>query len=196
VAGSADPGPLKLAKRLRVVDLGLERAQAQIGYVVPAPSLADPDFWAWRLLLYILSHGYEGRLGKEAISRRGLVYYIDGRYLTDGVNGRVSLQIEVDPAKLEAMQTLLGETLEGLLQHPPTQTELIEAKRHFLGRRTSAAQSNEEVSARLVEEWVGLGRLLTEDEFRARLNRVDLEDLVRVSSDFVSGAVVVVRVGD
>jgi predicted Zn-dependent peptidase len=191
---SAAPEPVELTEKTRVADLGLAKAQAQIGYVVPAPSPAEPDYWAWRTLLYILSHGYEGRLGKEAISRRGLVYYIDGRYLTDGASGSVTLQIGVDPTKLEAMRTLLDETLEGLRRNPPTGAELIEAKRHFLGRRTTAAQSNREVSGRLALDWVGWGRLSTEAEIRALVNRVTVDDLVRVSAEFTSGAIVIVRV--
>ena len=47
-------------------------AQSQLGYVVAAPGPAEPNYLAWQLLQYIVAHGYEGRLGKEAISRRGL----------------------------------------------------------------------------------------------------------------------------
>ncbi len=104
------PGP-----RERRIDLPVPVAQAALGYVVPAPPLDHPDSLAWRMLLYVLSHGYEGRLGVEAISRRGLVYYIDAEYLSDGASGRVSLAIGVDPAKLGAMRTLLGEALQGLV---------------------------------------------------------------------------------
>jgi predicted Zn-dependent peptidase len=193
--GAAEPATIEIAERLRVVDLGVDVAQARIGYVVPAPPPTSPDLWAWRALLYIVSHGYEGRLGTEAISRRGLVYYIDGHYLTDGINGRVSLSIGVDPDKLGAVRALIEETLADLRRHPPTEAELDEARSHFLGRRISAAQSNEEVSARLAEEWVTLGRLPTDEDFRARLSGLDLEDLERVIPAFTSGAVVVVRPG-
>src|SRR5690606_2265395 len=43
------------------VDIALRRpvAQAQLGYIVPAPAPADSAALAWRLLLYVLSHGYE-----------------------------------------------------------------------------------------------------------------------------------------
>ena len=94
------PSKLKLRKDTLRVRLDHPIAQAQLGYVVPAPAPSARDALAWRLLLYVLTHGYEGRLGTEAISKRGLLYYIDGQYRSDGENAFVSLTMGVDPAKL------------------------------------------------------------------------------------------------
>ncbi len=191
----AAPGPLALAARQARLELTAAKAQARLGYVVPAPSPADPDGPAWRLLLYVLSHGYEGRLGKEAISRQGLVYSIEARYRGDGRNGRVTLSMGVDPRKLRAMATLLRQQLAELGRRPPTGDELAEAKAHLLGRRVSSAQSNEEISAALAEEWIVWGRLLADEEYAAVVRRVTLADLQRILPAFISGAVVEVAVG-
>ena len=188
----AEPIAPKAGPRELRIDLAAAVAQDQLGYAVAAPPSNDPDWLPWRMLLYVLSHGYEGRLGVEAISRRGLVYYIDAQYLTDGTGGRVSLAIGVDPAKIDAMRTLLHETLNGLAATPPTEAELAEAKAHLIGRRASAAQSNEEISAALIEEWVGRGRLLSDQEFAAAVNAVRLQDLQRVLPAFLSGTTIVV----
>jgi hypothetical protein len=125
--------------------LDLPVAQEQLGYVVPAPGPAEPAAAAWRMALYLLTHGYEGRLGKEAISKRGLVYYIDSAYHSDGIRGWVTLNAGVDPDKLPAMRELLRGELARLLSEPPTQADLDEARRHLLGRQLSAAQSNREL---------------------------------------------------
>ncbi len=183
----------KAGPREIIIDLAVAKAQDQLGYVVMAPAPSDPDWYAWRMLLWVLSHGYEGRLGVEAISRRGLVYYIDAGYLSDGAGGRVSLAIGVDPDKLGAMRDLLAGGLRRLAEAPPTGTELAEAKAALVGRRISAAQSNEEVSAELVEEWVGRGRLLSDEEFAAAVNAVSPEDLERVTPAFLAGTTIVVR---
>ncbi len=182
------PGP-----RERQIDLAVAVAQAALGYVVPAPPPSHPDWFAWRTLLYVLSHGYEGRLGVEAISRRGLVYYIDAEYLSDGTSGRVSLAIGVDPAKLDAMHALMSETIQDLAVAPPTGGEVEEAKSHLLGRRLTAAQSNEEVSAELIEDWVGHGGLLSDEDFAEAVNAVSLRDLERVVPAFLAGTTIVVK---
>ncbi len=190
---NAEPAVPKSEPGETTIDLSVAKAQAQLGYVVAAPGQGDPDWYAWRMLLWVLSHGYEGRLGVEAISRRGLVYYIDAEYLSDGTNGRVSLAIGVDPAKLGTMGDLLAAELRRLAEAPPTETELADAKAALVGRRISAAQSNEEVSAELVEEWVGRGRLLSDEEFAAAVNAVSRQDLERVIPAFSAGTTIVVK---
>jgi zinc protease len=182
----------KAGPRERQIDLEVAVAQAGLGYVVLAPPPSDPDWLAWRILLYVLSHGYEGRLGVEAISRRGLVYYIDAQYLSDGSSGRVSLAIGVDPAKLEAMQKLMQATLNGLAEKPPTDAEVEEAKSYLLGRRLTAAQSNAEVSAELIEDWVGHGRLPSDEEFAKAVDAVSSQDVKRVIPAFLAGATITV----
>ena len=157
-------------------------AQEQLGYVVRAPGPREPDVAAWWMTLYILSHGYEGRLGKEAISRRGLVYYIDSAYRSNGLEGWVTLATGVDPAKLPAMRDLLGAELERLQSEPPTLSEIDEARRHLLGRFVSAAQSNGELADRLAQEWLWYGKLPDYRSLEARLNAVTREDVLNWSS--------------
>ena len=185
--------PLSLVEQSRVVELEFPVAQAQLGYVVPAPPPSDPRSWAWRALLYVLSHGYEGRLGKEAISRQGLVYYIDSSYDSNGTGARVALRIGVDPEKLASMRSLMVGMLQGLRSNPPTEAEVTEAKRYLLGRRQSAAQSNEEISAAILEEWIGEGKLLSEPEFAALVQGVTREAVLEIIPSFVSGGIVEVR---
>ena len=162
-------------------------AQAQLGYVVPAPSPTSKDSLAWRLLLWVLSHGYEGRLGTEAIAKRGLVYYVDSRYRSDGDRAVVSLAMGVDPAKVEPMEQLLRAQLALLQSSPPTEEELAEAKRNFLGRMQTAAESNKEISAKLALEWLWYERLLEPGEMEKMLAAITTKDLAKAVPAFTSG---------
>jgi len=168
-------------------------AQERLGYVARAPGPREPQAAAWWMALYLLSHGYEGRLGKEAISRRGLVYYIDSAYRSNGLGGWVTLSIGVDPAKLPAMRGLLRSELKRLLREPPSQAEVDEARRHLLGRFLSAAQSNDELADRLAREWLWYGRLPDYDALAARLDAVTRQDLLEILPAFTAGTLVAVR---
>lgn len=174
------------------VHLDVPVAQAQLGYMVAAPGPSDDELLAWQILLYILSHDYEGRLGKEAIANRGLAYYVDSRYRSDGENGWVTLAVGVDPEKLGALKKLMKAELRRLLKEPPTVEEVEEAKRHFVGRARSAAQSNAELSSKLAEQWLWYGDILTPETLDRMLGDITRQDVLDVVPAFIDGATIVV----
>ena len=168
-------------------------AQEQLGYVVRAPGPRQAGAAAWWMALYVLSHGYEGRLGKEAISRRGLVYYIDSAYHTNGTDGWVTLGMGVDPGNLPAMRDLLRAELERLRTEPPSQAEIDEARQYLLGRFVSGAQSNLELADRLARDWLWFGEVLEFDTLAEMLGRVNREEVLNVLPSFTRGAIVSLR---
>lgn len=196
--GKLDPpkrlamGRPPIANGERTINLGLPVAQARLGYIVAAPAPDQPDFDAWNLLLYILSHGYEGRLGTEAISRRGLAYYIDSQYHSAGGLGWITLDAGVDPGKVEDLKRVLREELRRLETEPPTGAEVEEAKNYLLGRAISAAQSNEELAISLAREWLWHGEVMSNESLRRRLDGTDVDDVRRIAGAFATGLTVAV----
>ncbi len=170
------------------------RAQARLAYLVPAPAPAKPAADAWRALLYILSHDYEGRLGKRAISDRGLVYYIGSAYRSDGRNAWVTLSTGVDPAKLDAMRKLLQSELQRLRDEPPSADEVREALAHRLGRAISANQSNRELADAMTTDWLWYGELLSPQALEARLATVTTEDVLAAVDAFTNGVTITISV--
>jgi len=171
----------------------LKIAQEQLGYLVQVPGPREQARAAWRMVLYILTHGYEGRLGKAAISQRGLVYYIDSGYHTDGTNDWITLQTGVDPAKLPAMKSLLREQLKLLITNPPSAAEIEEARTHLLGRYISAAQSNAELAESLANKWILYGRLTGYEDLKRQLEAVSRQDIMQMLPAFTNGSIVSVR---
>lgn len=193
--GAADyevPEVAELGSDDLTIELDRQVAQAQLGYIVPAPGPRHERSWASRILLYIMSHGYEGRLGKEAISRRGLAYYIDGRYRSDGVNGWITLAVGVDPDKLADLKALTLAELQRLEDEPPSNVEVAEAKAHLVGRAMSAAQSNAELADDLARSWILHGRILSPRELAAVLARISPEDVSNAVEQFTGGTMVTV----
>ncbi len=174
------------------IKMGKPLAQAQLGYVFQAPGPREPTSSASRLLLYILSHHYEGRLGKAAITDRGLVYYIDSRYRSNGETAWITMASGVDPAKLDDLKSLFRSELARLSAEPPTAAEIAEARNYLVGRAISAAQSNEELTATQAREWIWHGRLQTPDELRAQLERVSDDEVRFMASQFAQGTMITV----
>ncbi|MGB5740010.1 MAG: insulinase family protein, partial [Woeseia sp.] len=185
-ATDVEPGTL-------IVKLGRQVAQAQLGYIVNAPGPGDARADAYRLLLYILSHDYEGRLGKKAISDRGLAYYIDSHYRSDGADGWVTMSVGVDPGKIAPLRELLAAELNRLLAEPPTAAEVEEAKNHLVGRARSAAQTNDELTRNLAREWLWYGERMSADALALRLAQVRRQDVLDVIGAFTAGTTIVVQ---
>ena len=182
--------PLAFRSNDLTLSTPLPRAQSQLAYVVAAPPPADPAFDAWRMALYVLSHSYEGRLGKKAINQAGLLYWIDGEYVTDASRAWVTLAAGVDPDSMQTVENIFRAELKRLVDEPPTAAELAEARQYFLGRHVSAAQSNAEISDRYIRQWITRGELDTADSLAKRLNAVDEPDIRAILPELASGAFV------
>lgn len=171
-----------------------DKAQTALGYMVEAPALDSKEALAWRLALYMFSHGYGGRLGEEAISNRGLAYYVSADYRGGKGSGLITLNIGVDPDKQPALLETLKAELARFVAEPPDEAEFAEAKRNLIGRKISAAQSNVEIVDALASDWAGPG-LTTIEGFRAAVNAASLADVRAVLPRFADGDFVVISAG-
>jgi zinc protease len=164
------------------------KAQSQFGYAVAAPSPSDSNSYAYRILLYIMTHGYEGRLGHELINRRGLVYYIGSSYNSDGSASWVSMTMGVNPDNLKAARSVFDEVMNDLKKNPPDDAEVNAAKQHLIGRRISAYQSNEELTGFYAREWLEQGKLISQTEFEKIVRAITPDQVRKVIPGFLHGA--------
>jgi zinc protease len=199
--GPSSPGKLA-GSPARSPSTGLVReriakplAQGGLGYIVEGPPPGTRDALVWRMLLYVLTHDYSGRLGNSAIRDKGLVYYIGSLLRTDGRRSWATVSIGVDPDKSDAMEAELRAQLTRLTTDPPTVAEVDAARNHLLGRDITAAQSNEEWTAKLAREFVQTGGLRSHAEVIAQLQAITPADLAASAKDFAKGTIIRVDVG-
>ena len=198
--GSTAPGAISAAlapaappKAIReTIDLPL--AQGSLGYVVRTAAPASRQGLAARLLLYILTHDYSGRLGRSAITDKGLAYHIYSSLRTDGANGWATIWTGVDPAKGDALEAELRAQLAGLVANPPTAKEIAAAKQHLLGRDLSTAQSNRELASKLARNFVETGGLRSHAELERALAVISVADVTDAARRFGDGTVIRVNV--
>lgn len=169
-------------------------AQGGIGYVVAGPQPGTREALVWRMLLYVLTHDYSGRLGWSAISDKGLVYHIYSSQRTDGVRSWATIWTGVDPGKADVTEAELRAQLARLVSDPPSAAEVEAARRHLLGRDLTSAQSNEELTAKLTRDFVETGSLRSHDQLRAQLEEISPADLARAAPAFSKGTIIRVDV--
>ena len=169
-------------------------SQGALGYVVEGPPNGTREALAWQLLLYVLTHDYSGRLGRSAITEKGIVYHIYSDYRTDGRRTWATISTGVDPDKADAMEAELRMQLANLVANPPSSAELDAARSHLLGRDVSAAQSNDELTAKLAREFIETGGLRTHERLHSDLSTIMAADLAAAAQAFVKGTIVQVDV--
>ena len=169
-------------------------SQGALGYVVEGPPPASREALAWRMILYVLTHDYSGRLGWSAISDKGLVYHIYSALRTDGRRSWATISTGVDPDKADAMEAELRAQLARLVSTPPSRAEFEAARSHLLGRDLTAAQSNEELAAKWASQFVEFGNVQNHEDIRRRINEVTLADLASAARAFASGTIIRVDV--
>ena len=81
-----------------------------------------------------------------------------------------------------------------LAREPPTAAETEAARNHLLGRDLTAAQSNEELTAKLAREFIETGGLRSHDQLRLMLQTITPRDLAAAANAFVNGTVIRVDV--
>jgi predicted Zn-dependent peptidase len=193
LADKSSPTPSRNPKAVRE-RIPKPLSQGSIGYVVEGPPPGTREALGWRMLLYVLTHDYSGRLGRSAIGNKGIVYHIYSSFRTDGRRSWATISTGVDPGKADAMETELRAQLARLVREPPTAAEMEAARNHLLGRDLTAAQSNEELAAKLAREFVETGGLRSHGQLRALLQTITTADLAAAARDFASGTIVRVDV--
>lgn len=191
-ANAASPAPASL--HLARERIAKPLSQGAVGYVVEGPPNGSLEALAWRLLLYVLTHDYSGRLGRSAITQKGIVYHIYSGYRTDGRRTWATISTGVDPEKADAMEAELRAQLARLASEPPTAAELDAARNHILGRDISAAQSNEEITAKLARDYIEAAGVRSHERLRAELASITPEDLAHAAQAFGKGTIVRVDV--
>lgn len=162
-------------------------AQGGLGYVAEGPAPGTREALAWRMLLYVLTHDYSGRLGRSAITEKGIVYHIYSSVRTNGERSWAVISTGVDPEKADAMEGELKAQLARLTSEPPSATEVEAARDHLLGRDLTAAQSNEELAAKLAREFVETGGLRSHEQLREQLRTITPADLAKLASALAKG---------
>ena len=169
-------------------------AQGALGYVAEGPAPGTREALAWRMLLYVLTHDYSGRLGRSAIGEKGLVYHIYSTVRTDGRRSWATLSTGVDPDKADAMEAELRVQLARLASEPPTANELDAARNHLLGRDLTEAQSNPEIAAKLAGEFIETNGLRSHDELAGLIQGITPADFAAAVRSFVNGTIIRVDV--
>lgn len=177
VPARAEPDPARFTRGEAVLARKIE--QANLVFFLPGLARSSPDFYAMKLFAEILGGGMASRLFQKAREERGLAYTIDAfadLYEDTGTLGIFAGCAAHDAAPLAE---LVGHEIRALARDP-LPAELNRAKAQFrtalhMGRESAASRA-----AQYAGQILNYGRTWSPEDSEAELNRVALDDLVRV----------------
>lgn len=154
--------------------------QANLVFLLPAPSAVDPGFAAARLMTEILGGGMASRLFQEAREKRGLAYAIDAyseTYADTGVLGVFAGCAAKDAEELAKVTA--GEIVA--MTKPVDEAELARAKAQLKGAMFMARESPLARAEQAAGQVLLFGRTLTPESVAAEVDRITPQDLARLT---------------
>jgi predicted Zn-dependent peptidase len=155
--------------------------QAHLVFLLPAPRLADPDYWAFRLFAEALGGGMSSRLFQEARERLGLAYAIDAyaeAYADVGVLGVYAGCAAADAGRLA--EVAAGE-IRALIAGCSA-AELARSKAQLKSSLFMARESLLIRAEQAAAQVLSLGDLQTPAALAAAIDAVTLDDIGRLGA--------------
>ncbi len=149
-----------------------ESAQLQIALAFPSAKYGDPEYYSAKVASAVLSGGMFGRVFIEVREKRGLVYSVSARHVSEKQYGYFLAYAGTTPER--AQETL--DVLVNELRRLPDDLETEELNRAKTYMKSSLVLGDESTAARAISnahDYWNLGRIRDFDEIMQQINAVD-----------------------
>lgn len=170
------------APTIRLFRKKTEQSQIALGF--RTCSRNDPRRFALRLLNIVLGENMSSRLFQIVREDRGLAYSI---YSTPSLwedVGDIVVSAGLDAAKIEPVLRLIMKEFERLTVSKISAAELRRSRDYALGQIDLALENTEHHMMWLGEQLIGSGRIISIDEARNQITRVDADAIRSAARDF------------
>lgn len=148
---------------------------------VPAPPLADSQFYTINMLASLLGQGACSRFYRVLRGQRGLIYNVDVDYRPRVHDGQFTVYAVSSQANAAEVHRLICEELVRVQTSVPTISELNRVKNQYLSSYCIDMESSSSRAHTLAGEFLALGRLQSQIEREAKIERVTAEQVKDVA---------------
>jgi predicted Zn-dependent peptidase len=154
-----------------------ESTQTHIGVAYPGVPYSDPDYYAAWAAVNVLSGGMSSRLFTEIREKRGLCYSVYATLNTLKDRGQVlcyaGTTVERAQETLDVLRVELARLGEGI-----GMDELDRCKARAKSSLIMAQESSGSRSSSLARNWYHLGRIVTLEEVRSKIEALTVETVL------------------
>ncbi len=135
--------------------------------------------FAQSVLASVLGGGMSSRMFTEVRERRGLAYSVRTNIERYDDTGYIGTYVGTDPKKVEKAISVVLEQYRGIANGklPVAQKELIKAKGYIKGQMALSLEDTGAVNTFFGEQELFLGKVLTPEEIRKKIDAVSIEDI-------------------
>lgn len=139
-----------------------------------------------RLTLILLNNilggpGSNSLLNQELREKNALVYNVDSIFTQYADTGTFLITFGCEKHNLQKCLDLIGEQLSALRGAALPEKKVKEARKQLLGQLAIASDSGEAQSLSMGKSMLVFGRIMPDEEVRARINAITSEQLLRVA---------------
>ena len=144
-------------------------------------NFSHPDRYAQELLGTILGGIKSSRLFVEIREKMGAAYYINTEVQEDGDTGFLVTQAGIDIKKIEPAISAILKEYRDMAENKISESELKKAKENVRGRMALVLETSDELASFYAGQEILEGKILTPQEIFAKIDKVTMDDLVRVA---------------
>lgn len=162
---------------------GKETEQVHMVIGAPGLRLEDDDLYIAQVVNTILGGGLSSRLFQEIREQRGLVYTVYSYHSSYYDTGIFGVYAGLSKQNVNQAMELIFKELKDIKKNGVTKEELQRAKDQLKGNLLLSLESVNTHMSRLGKSELYLGKVYSPEEIVARLNKVTVEDTLRVAQD-------------
>lgn len=171
----------KGGERVSLREKKTEQAHVAVGF--PGYPESHPDHWALKLLAVILGGNMSSRMFLGVREAKGLAYYIHTSTDNYADAGAIVTNAGVDLKRtVEAVAAIIEEYRKVRDEGVP-EKELDKAKSYYKGKLVLHLEDSEEFAHLLAKRELLSGKVLTPEEIMGLVDKVTVDDVVRVARD-------------
>ncbi len=160
-----------------------EVEQGHFGLGVDGVSFHDERRYAQAVLNTLLGGSMFSRLWQEIREKRGLAYDIGSYAMPMSDGGLFVVYGGTAPETFEKVVALVNEELDRLMQAPPPEEEVANARNLLKGNRVLALESTQTRAELIGSETLMRGYVIPMEEVLAQIDRVTPEDLHQLAQE-------------
>lgn len=160
--------------------IGRETEQMHVMVGVPGLAQEDDDIYAMHIINNILGGSLSSRLFQEIREQRGLAYSVFSYHSTFADTGLFSIYAGTSPEKTEEVVETVLQEVNCMRKEGISEEDLNRTKAQIKGNLLLGLESVGSRMSRLGKTELSFGRVKTAEEAVEKLEKVKLDDIIRV----------------